>query len=259
MQTKITAMHTLSHLRVAEFGYEDVGKMARWERGRRNLYIIHYVLDGEGYYNGKIVKKNEGFLIKPMKEAKYYPNERNPWKYFWISFHGPAADEICQNHIMTDDADVFSYDFLTYITELIPKLFSSESSLNELCALAHFYDIISKHKGEVRSDKNRYVEGAKSFINLNFHSQISVTELARAQKISDRYLYNLFIKHEGISPKQYMTNVRIENARALLSSSDSSISEVAASVGFPDVLTFSRFFKNALGLSPRCYKSQFSK
>ena len=259
MQTKITSMHTLSHLRVAEFGYENVGEKASWMRGRRNLYIIHYVLEGEGYYNGNPVRKNEGFMIRPMKEARYYPDEKNPWKYFWISFYGTVADEICQNHITTDANDIFSYSFRTYLTDFIGKLFSTESALSEIVALAHFYDIISKHKGEVRSDKNRYVEEAKSFVNLNFHLRISVTELAGMQKISDRYLYNLFIKYEGISPKQYLTNVRIENAKELLSSSDSSISEVAASVGFPDVLTFSRFFKNALGLSPRCYKSQLSK
>lgn len=259
MRTKIIAMHTLAHLRIAEFGYEDVGERARWERGRRNLYIIHYVLDGAGYYNGNLVRKNEGFLIRPMKEAKYYPDEKNPWKYFWISFYGTAADEICQNHIITDKGDVFSYNFRTHLTDFIGRLFSRGTPLGEIQALTYFYEIISKHKGETYSDKNRYVEEAKSFINLNFHRQISVTELAKAQKISDRYLYNLFIKYLGISPKQYLTGVRIENAKALLSSSDSSVSEVAASVGFSDVLTFSRFFKKATGASPRAYKSQFKE
>ena len=70
MFTKITAMHSLAHLRIAEFGYEDIREKAKWDRGRRNYYIIHYVLEGEGYYNGRHVQKDEGFLIRPMKEAR---------------------------------------------------------------------------------------------------------------------------------------------------------------------------------------------
>jgi AraC-like DNA-binding protein len=256
MKTKITAMHELSHLRIAEFGYEDVGERAKWERGRRNLYIIHYVLAGEGYYNGKAVGADEGFLIRPMQEAKYFANPDNPWKYFWISFDGPSSDEICKKHITTDSSDIFKYDFRTYLCDFIGKLFSKKTSLGELKSLAYFYDIISRHKSEPQAKKNKYVEEAKSFINLNVHRQVSVCEIAKSLKISDRYLYNLFIKYEGISTKQYITNTRIQNAKLLLKNSNCSITEVSASVGFPDVLTFSRFFKKQTELSPKEYRSK---
>lgn len=256
MQTKITTLHTLSHLRIAEFGYEDVGERARWGRGRRNLYIIHYVLEGEGCYNGKRVKKNEGFLIRPMKEANYYPSAQNPWKYFWISFYGTAAEEICKNHITTDADDIFGYDFREYLKDFIKTLFSKKESIGELEALSCFYQIISKHKADEDGYKNKYVEDTKSYIKLNFHNPLSVCELAEMQKISDRYLYNLFIKYEGISPKQYITNIRIQNAKLLLTKSDCSVTEVASSVGFPDVLTFSRFFKKQTELSPKEYRSK---
>ena len=256
MKTRITAMRSLTHLQIAEFGYEVNSDMAKWGRGRRNLYILHYVIDGEGYYNGRLVRKNEGFLIRPMKEAKYHPNQSNPWKYFWISFYGTAADEICQKHIITDDGDIFAYDFRSELTDFISSLFSDESAISELEALAHFYRIISRHNSERHSYKNRYVEEAKNYAKLNFHRPLTVCELASLQKISDRYLYNLFIKYEGISPKQYITNIRIQNAKILLESGNCSVSEVAASVGFPDVLTFSRFFKKQTGLSPKEYRSK---
>lgn len=249
-------MHELEHLKIAEFGYEDVGEHAKWERGRRNLYIIHYVLSGEGFYNCKRVCGGEGFLIRPMKEAKYFPNPKNPWKYFWISFHGTAADEICQKHIITADNDIFSYDFRAHLTDFTRRLFSEESALSELKALAYFYEILSRHRCEPKTNKNRYVEEAKNYVNLNFHRPISVRELADAQKINDRYLYNLFIKYEGISPKQYITSIRIQNAMLILESSNCSVTEVAASVGFADVLTFSRFFKKQTGLSPKEYRSK---
>jgi AraC-like DNA-binding protein len=217
------------------------------------------VLSGEGYYNGRPVHADEGFLVKPTKEAKYFPSPQNPWNYFWISFHGTASDEICQKHIITDDGDIFSYDFRAQLTDFIRKLFSSEDSLEELQSLSYFYEIISRHKAKSQTGKNRYVEEAKNFVNLNFHRQLSVRKLADMQKINDRYLYNLFIKYEGISPKEYISDIRIQNAKLLLKKSDCSVSEVAASVGFPDVLTFSRFFKKRTGLSPRKYKLKLEK
>jgi len=259
MFTKITAMHSLAHLRIAEFGYEDIREKAKWDRGRRNYYIIHYVLEGEGYYNGRHVQKDEGFLIRPMKEAKYYPVSGNPWKYCWIVFYGSAADEICQKYIITDEDDIFRYDFRVYLTDFIRKIFSGRSAVSELQALSYFYEIIAKHNSEDYTNKNRYVEEAKSFIHLNFHRSFSVCELAKMQGISDRYLYNLFIKYEGISPKQYIVNVRMQNAKLLLTKSDCSVTEVAASVGFPDVLTFSRFFSKHAGLSAKAYRAKYTE
>lgn len=81
-----------------------------------------------------------------------------------------------------------------------------------------------------------------------------VIDIAKNMGISDRYLYNLFIKYVGISPKEYINNAKIEYAEKLLKNSRSSIAEIATSVGYEDALAFSRFFSKKKGVSPSEYR-----
>ena len=61
----------------------------------RPNYLIHYVLDGEGYYyvndNKYKVRKNQGFLIEPNVVTFYQADKDNPWTYLWIGIDGDKA------------------------------------------------------------------------------------------------------------------------------------------------------------------------
>ena len=51
-------------IQIKVVGTENVRSEAKWGPGVRDVYIIHYVLTGKGYFNGKPVKKDQGFFIK---------------------------------------------------------------------------------------------------------------------------------------------------------------------------------------------------
>ena len=57
----------------------------------------------------------------------------------------------------------------------------------------------------------------------------------------------------GMSPHQYLVNVRVNSARALLTSGAGrrSLADVAAAVGFADQSHLTRQFKRVLGLTPK--------
>ena len=114
---------------------------------------------------------------------------------------------------------------------------------------------MSYHEKKEEFYGNKYVIEAKKYIERNFHLKITVSEIAQALYIDDRYLYNLFIKHEGKSPKKYLNDLRLQNACSMLRTGKYSITEVAVSVGFSDVLAFSRFFSNHMKISPTLYKN----
>ena len=59
-------------LRVLQFGYESVGEKAHWGPGRRAFYVLHYVLEGEGYVGGVPVSGGQGFLITPSMSVEYH-------------------------------------------------------------------------------------------------------------------------------------------------------------------------------------------
>lgn len=258
MKTRYVIDSPEESLRIREFGYEDVGEKAKWGYGRRNYYIIHFVLEGKGVFNGQPVCGNKGFLIRPMESVAYQPDPQEPWNYFWVSFEGDSAEQICRRYIGADATGIFSYSFRSVLTELIGTLFVKGPSMSNLQALSLFYSVISQCEELQPNNRNRHVEEAKNYIHLNFHRPLTVREIAETHNLDDRYLYNLFVRHEGISPKQYLNKVRIQNAKALLRQSDCTVTEVAFSVGFDDVLTFSRFFAKHTGISPRAFRKNKS-
>lgn len=74
------------------------------------------------------------------------------------------------------------------------------------------------------------------------------------QALSKDYLRRQFIKEQGISPVQFLTNIRIESAKRLLQCKvmqDFKINEIALLCGFEDQLYFSRVFHKIVGMSPR--------
>jgi AraC-like DNA-binding protein len=240
-------------LNILSFGYSENPDKTKWGRGSRNVCIIHYVIEGCGYFNGKPIHKDQGFVIYPNQNVEYGGSEDDPWKYFWIIFDGSECENICKNHIDAEDG-IFDYGFRSRVISLRNSMFSNVAPLNQSAALSAFFYLLSLHDSEELSHVNRYVEQAKSYMNLHFHRNVTVFEVATSMNISDRYLYNLFVKQEGISPKQYLTALRLNNAKRLLRETEHSVSEIAVSVGFPDVLSFSTFFKKHTYCSPTAYR-----
>lgn len=69
------------------------------------------------------------------------------------------------------------------------------------------------------------------------------------------YLKKMFKKETGLTPLQYLTDRRLENAASTLATfcGKGNISETARMCGFSDPLYFSRLFKKKYGVSPRNY------
>ena len=78
----------------------------------------------------------------------------------------------------------------------------------------------------------------------------------RSLSFNTEYLKKLFKKEMGMTPRQYLTGLRLESAANLLAVSGcySNISQVARQSGFSDPLYFSKLFKQRYGVSPKYYK-----
>lgn len=81
---------------------------------------------------------------------------------------------------------------------------------------------------------------------------LSGADLAEASRISQPYLRKLFKAHMGTTPIRYLTGVRMEKARSLLTEGWS-VRETALSVGYGDIYQFSRAFRNLVGCPPVRY------
>ena len=67
-------------------------------------------------------------------------------------------------------------------------------------------------------------------------------------------LMRKFTEKYGVTVIAYYNKRRAEAAKQLLASTRLSVSEVSEALGFADIYTFSRFFKNATGASPTSFR-----
>ncbi len=82
---------------------------------------------------------------------------------------------------------------------------------------------------------------------------LNLDDVAGQAGISRRQMERLFNRHIGKTPKQYLMDLRLQRARALMAETDLSVSEVAAACGFEAVSHFSKRFRERFGMSPYAF------
>lgn len=87
-------------------------------------------------------------------------------------------------------------------------------------------------------------------LEKSFETGVDLATVAGNIGISLRQIQRLFRHYVGISPKQYLLNLRLERARGLLSETDMSISDIAYACGFEATNTFSKAFRRKYGVAP---------
>lgn len=99
---------------------------------------------------------------------------------------------------------------------------------------------------------------AKLFIDEHFADSIDLDAIAGEAAFSKFHFIRLFKMAYGKTPHQYLTVVRIENAKLLLQT-EASVTDVCFSVGFDGISSFTHLFKRFTRLTPSAYQQQQRK
>ena len=102
------------------------------------------------------------------------------------------------------------------------------------------------------------VQVAQEFIYSNYHASITLDDMSEVANISIDHLGRLFKAATGMTPIQYLIDVRIKAAEQLLLT-DLNIRDVAHMVGVEDHHYFSRLFHRNRGVSPLAYRQRMAK
>jgi AraC-like DNA-binding protein len=99
----------------------------------------------------------------------------------------------------------------------------------------------------------RRIVQAKLFIDSNFHNNINLDDIADEAFFSKFHFIRLFKSTYDKTPHQYLTSVRIENAKLLLQT-EMAVADVCFSVGFDSISSFTGLFKRLTTTTPSLYK-----
>lgn len=266
----IDCINTLdSDLYVTICGIENCMPGKKYGPCVRQGYHIHFVLAGSGtlWMEGQSWHLSAGqiFILPDQVESEYQADMDDPWQYAWITIDGKNAltclksagfeNSWVRECNCNPDRFVEIVDKILGITEL--------TIANELRRNAYMHEALAllvetkKPKKEVRHDfsPDLYVQYAVQFIHLNY-SHIKVNDIARYIGINRSYLTTIFKNKLNVSPQEYLVTYRLNKGKQLLCTTDLSIQEVAARIGYDNPLTFSKMFKNTYGKSPRYYRQE---
>ncbi|MBR5309212.1 MAG: AraC family transcriptional regulator [Clostridia bacterium] len=260
MRYSVTCAKTDLLINPINMGYSDDTSVTRFGPGVREQYIIHFVTKGRGYFNGNEVKAGEGFLITPGTLEEYHCDPTEPWTFLWFICYGDDMAKIFKSFNANEENGIFTYDFVPeieayfdFLTRNCGKIIGAYE-MNEL-----FYSVV-KHlekSGEDRVDSSRvYLDYAVELIQREYSGRLTVSDICEKIGISEPYLFRLFKKEFGKSPKRYISDLRITQSKILLARTDMTVSEIASAVGFDDVLAFSKFFSLNTKKSPTAYRSE---
>lgn len=100
---------------------------------------------------------------------------------------------------------------------------------------------------------------ARRLLDQGYTTPITIEQLSDHVALSPYYLIRLFRRVYKQTPHQYLIQLRITRAKELLSSSDRSVTEICADVGFESLGSFSALFRKTAGISPSAYRRSSQK
>ena len=236
------------------------------ELRRHKNTTFHFVTGGKGtfVYNGTSypVRAGDVFSMPAGVPFAFYPDEEDPWQYYWFNVSGTGAAELVSRIGIRPDRPVISTDKMPAIQEKMDELLDSEFNYGEFYyrALSTLYYIISffVKEGEIPSGTyftDTFVGRAKQMILENYKNEsFSVSEIHTALHISEPYLRKIFKRSTGMTLSGFLIHTRLSRSADLLRAHDYSIRELCDRTGYSDEVYFVREFKKHFGVPPKKYR-----
>ncbi len=223
------------------------------------------VLSGKGYMNGQPVEAGNLILTHRNIPFTLSADRNDPFVYVWMTFRGQTVEEcirmldISVGHQIyqvseTDAICSLFYDIL-YIDH--PKCNTAiylESRM--ICLLSMLRDAkLVKVEMPAETRQSRHVYDAVEHLRMNcFKPDFHVGDVAEALGMNETYLRRLFVRVLHTSIRDYVTDLRIQHAVELLSSSNYTVSQISGYSGYRDYRQFYAQFKAKTGKTPTDYR-----
>ncbi|AZC18428.1 GlxA family transcriptional regulator [Pseudomonas sp. CMR5c] len=109
-----------------------------------------------------------------------------------------------------------------------------------------------------REHNDSLVSQAQQWLQNHMHREVRMSDMAQALCVSEKTIVRRFKAALESTPLNYLQNLRLDAAKVLLEQSDQNIDQVAVQVGYLDVSSFSRLFRERIGISPGSYRERFA-
>lgn len=238
-----------------------------WGPAVRPHYLLHVILGGKGSYTtGGVrytLKAGDAFFIRPMESHFYQADREDPWEYAWVGFGGYEAETVLEETFfskspvyMGEGRENASGRLGAHMVRLAEAYESREQNWIGLAGiLMELLGCVAVKEGR-ESYEEEYLKKAVQYVEDHYSYDIKIQDIADWIGIDRTYLYRIFVKATGLSPKAYLTQYRLEHAMRMLCVSRYSITEIGYSCGFCDMVSFHNHFRKKTGMTPGAYRKE---
>jgi AraC family transcriptional regulator len=230
----------------------NIGKPFKFEWKTGNKWLSKH------FETGDFIMLSHGEIHTPRWNKEF--------EFIAIALSPAYTDEIIETHdsffsaqrVISDNLIYnLSLKFLNELKQgnLAGKVFGESLSVAFAIHLACNYSAKQKKvfapKGKLSAVQLHQVI---DYAHSNIHQNIGLNDLAKNINISPFHFIRLFKQTIGISPYQFMLQLKIERAKQLIQQSEFSLTSIAYQLGFMDQAHFCNAFKKATGVTPLQYK-----
>lgn len=145
--------------------------------------------------------------------------------------------------------------------------FAGRMTVNQLLTQIHLLSVLLRILTEVLRERQRpptrtggnaaktrhrwLMDQARQYLQAHYQESVTLDAIADALRVSPYHLSHVFSQESRFSLFEYLTHLRMEQARQLLSQGRMNVSEVAFAVGYDDSNYFSKAYRRHFGQSPR--------
>lgn len=110
-----------------------------------------------------------------------------------------------------------------------------------------------------RPHGDREIAQVEEWLDRNWPQPAGTAAMAAVAGLGERQFLRRFKSATGRTPIEYLQQLRIEEARHLLETTNRTVSDITWSVGYEDLNTFRRLFQKKVGLTPGQYRQRFNR
>lgn len=214
-------------------------------------YVLLMVFEG-------ILKFSEDGTEYEIHPGQYHIQKKNSYqsgnkvslspKYLYVHFFAECSNN---NEVIPFDGE-YNYSELKSLMYRLDILSHNNGTSIEKTAV--FFNILSNLYQSKK--RNKLSDQIAAFILKEIHNEISLEMLSSKFHYSKNHIINVFRSEQGMTPIEYMNNLRIQEAESLLEITSDPIVSISEKCGFNNYSHFFRLFKQKNSVSPAKWRER---
>jgi AraC-like DNA-binding protein len=240
------------------------------DKGRiLNEFQLLYITNGKGEFSfgedkhSALISEGKMFFLMPGVWHTYKPIEKSGWNEYWIGFKGEIIDKIVTEGFFLNRHPVFNIGLNERIVDLYMKAIEIANEeragyqqalsgiVMHILGLMYYRDKTRNFQDEDLISK---INKAKVLMRESVYSSLFAEDIAKTLNISYSGFRRAFKEFTGTSPSKYMMELKLNEAKLLLSTTAQSVKNISYSLNFENPEYFSVFFKKRTGVTPLEYR-----